>query len=163
MPGMEWEALPITAEDAREYLSWQYEPPYDFYNIAPALWERELEAMLRPAPGDCYYAVHRGGKMAGYFELHCRGKAVEIGIALRPDLTGKGNGRAFFACVLAQARRLFSPGQFVLHVAAWNGRAWQLYQAAGFREAGRECWQIGGNAVDFIRMEMPARSFFEKT
>lgn len=163
MPGAEWEALPITAEGAREYLGWQYEPPYDFYNIAPKLWEREIKAMLQPAPGDCYYAVHCGGKMAGCFELHCRGKTVEIGVALRPDLTGKGNGRAFLACVLAQAQQLFLPEQFALHVAAWNGRARRLYQAAGFQEAGRECWQIRGSAVDFIRMEMPVQAFFEKT
>ncbi len=103
----EWEALPITAGQAREHLGWQYEPPYDFYNIAPKLWEREIRAMLQPAPGDCCYAVHRGGKMAGYFELHCRGKTVEIGVALRPDLTGKGHGRAFLACVLAQAWQFF--------------------------------------------------------
>lgn len=161
MLGMEWEPQPITAKDAREYFSWQYEPPYDFYNIAPGLWE--LNAMLRPAPGDFYYAVHSGGKMAGYFELHCRGNTAEIGIVLRPDLTEKGHGRAFLACVLAQVLRCCRPEEFALYVAAWNRRAWRLYQAAGFEEAGRECRQIGGSTVNFIRMEMPARAFFEKT
>lgn len=163
MPGGEWEARPIAQPEAREYLGWQYEPPYDFYNIAPALWERELGAMLHPAPGDFYYAVHRGGQMAGYFELHCRQNAAEIGIALRPDLTGKGNGRGFLACVLAQARHLCQAERFVLYVAAWNERARRLYRWAGFEETGRQRWQVAGSAVEFIRMELPIQAFFEKT
>ena len=99
----EWEALPITAGQAREHLGWQYEPPYGFLQYRA----KAVGRMLRPMPGG-YYAVHRGGKMAGYFELHCRGKTVEIGVALRPDLTGKGHGRAFLACVLAQAWQFFA-------------------------------------------------------
>lgn len=98
----EWEALPITAGQAREHLGWQYEPPYGFLQYRA----KAVGRMLRPMPGG-YYAVYRGGKMAGYFELHCRGKTVEIGVALRPDLTGKGHGRAFLACVLAQAWQFF--------------------------------------------------------
>ncbi len=163
MPAREFKAVPITRAYAKEYLSWQYEPPYDFYTIAPKYWEREMGEIFQPAPEDSYYAVLRDGKMAGYFELHHREETVEIGVALRPELTGKGYGRAFLACVLEQAWARYQPQKFALRVAAWNERAQRLYRAAGFRETGRAIRQANGKDTQFILMQMPAAAFLEKS
>lgn len=63
----------LVREYARQYLRWQYEPPYDLYTIAPEFWERELAEMFRLKTDDAYYAVLESGELAGYFELHHRG------------------------------------------------------------------------------------------
>ena len=110
-----------------------------FYNIAPKLWEG-CSGLNCIAGGRLWRLALRFGRIS-------REKAMA----------------ARFWPVCWRRRGSFLPEQFALHVAAWNGRARRLYQAAGFREAGRECWQIGGSAVDFIRMEMPVQAFFEKT
>lgn len=159
MPAGKFKAVPITRAYAKEYLGWQYEPPYDFYTIAPEYWEREMSEIFQPAPGNCYYAALYDGKMAGYFELHHRKETVEIGVALRPELTGKGHGRAFLACVLEQAWARYQPKEFTLCVAAWNERAKRLYRAIGFKEIGSAILQANGRATQFILMQMQAAGF----
>ena len=79
---------------------------------------------------------------------------VEIGLGLRPDLTGRGLGLQFFLgrCLVREAT--FGDERVVLNVAAFNERAITVYRRAGFRETGRhmrtfERW----GEVEFLEME----------
>jgi hypothetical protein len=55
----------LTAEDAATILSWQYAPPYDFYNHAGPSREAVAD-LLRPEYG--YHAIQCAqGRMIGYF------------------------------------------------------------------------------------------------
>src|SRR2546421_416682 len=67
-----------------------------------------------------------------------RGDEVEVGLGLRPDLTGRGLGESFSRAALDFARAEWSPRRFRLYVAAWNRRALRVYERLGFREAGRQ-------------------------
>ena len=82
---------------------------------------------------------------------------VEIGIGLRPDLTGQGRGESFLRAQLEYARSQWQPATLRLFVAAWNERAIRLYRRLGFREVARETrrFELVGEH-EFIQMERAA-------
>jgi ribosomal-protein-alanine N-acetyltransferase len=104
--------------------------------------ERHFEA--RDADGD----------LAGFYYFETKGDALEYGLGMRPDLTGRGDGLEFVLAGLEFARRRFAPTRIILNVAAFNQRARVVYERAGFRVTGRhvrrfERW----GKVEFIEME----------
>lgn len=138
-------ALAITAMDrdsALEIAGWRYQPPYDLYNIdGDGL---ALAHLTRPEAG--YYRIDDGDELVGFccFGEEARvpggdygAAAVDIGLGVRPDLTGRGQGRRYFGAVVGFAEREYTPPALRLSVATFNSRAIRLYQSAGFREVQR--------------------------
>ena len=82
---------------------------------------------------------------------------VDVGIGLRPELTGHGLGESFLRAQLDYATSQWSPATFRLFVAAWNGRAIRLYERLGFSEVGRQTrhFELVGEH-EFIQMERTA-------
>jgi RimJ/RimL family protein N-acetyltransferase len=146
-----------TDAHASEVATWHYEPPYDFYDLAsdPA----DAAEMRDPARASHFRAVLADGDdrldAFWYFDRH--DDVVEVGIGLRPDLTGRGQGESFLRAQLEYASRSWQPKTFRLFVAAWNERAIRLYERLGFREVGREMRSfelVGGH--EFVQMERAA-------
>ncbi|WP_199692577.1 GNAT family N-acetyltransferase [Lactobacillus sp. ESL0233] len=75
---------------------WHYSGQYDFYNMEndPEDFEEIITSRLR---GNKYYQVlDDKDELVGYFCLErLSEKKVEIGLGLRPDLTGQGLGIKF--------------------------------------------------------------------
>lgn len=80
------------------------------------------------------------------------GRAAEIGLGLRPDLTGRGLGESFVRACLRFASAALGAQRYTLAVAALNRRAITVYERAGFREAGRFEHHTNGGVHAFIRM-----------
>jgi len=139
-----------------EVLRWAYEPPYDFYDLAS---DPEDEAALRdPARAHHRRAVlAEDGRLDAYWYFDWHDDVVEVGIGLRPDLTGRGLGESFLRAQLDYARRTWRPATFRLFVTAWNERAIRLYGRLGFREVDRETrrFELVGEH-EFLRMERAA-------
>ncbi len=139
-----------------EVVKWHYEPPYDFYDLASD--PDDAAAMADPARAD-----HRRGVLGEdesldaflWFDWH--DDVVEVGIGLRPDLTGRGLGESFMRAQLEYASQQWRPATFRLFVAAWNERAIRLYERLGFREVARETrhFELVGDH-EFVRMERAA-------
>jgi len=121
--------------------AWRYEPPYDAYNADPGGADAFVEAFLDPR-----YAYHTvtdaRGDLVGYccFGLDARvpggdysADALDVGLGMRPDLTGQGCGSCFLTAVLGFARQAFAPLAFRLTLAVFNQRALKVYERAGFR------------------------------
>jgi RimJ/RimL family protein N-acetyltransferase len=141
---------------AREVEGWQYEPPYDFYDLRsdPA----DAAEMRDEAKRDHYRAVLADrGRLDAFWYFDWHEDVVEVGIGLRPDLTGRGLGESFFQAQLDYACREWRPTRLRLFVTAWNERAIRLYDRLGFREVGRETrhFELVGDH-EFLRMERPA-------
>ncbi|MDB5075692.1 MAG: family N-acetyltransferase [Chloroflexi bacterium] len=141
---MPWHFAKLTESQAKNITAWRYPPPYDLYNAAND--QEELDELLnRDSP---YYGVTNGhGGLIGFFcfnetarvpaghraGAYAEPGAVDLGLGMRPDLTGKGLGLPFVLAGIEFARSTFTPTLFRLTVATFNARAMRVYERAGFR------------------------------
>jgi RimJ/RimL family protein N-acetyltransferase len=125
--------------------AWRYEPPYDFY-------DGDEEPVLNPER--FFEARDDDGILVGFYYFEQKGDALEYGLGMRPDLTGRGLGLAFFRVGLEFGRERFAPKRIVLNVAAFNDRARIVYERAGFRVTGSHIRSFARwGDVEFIEME----------
>jgi ribosomal-protein-alanine N-acetyltransferase len=119
---------PMNAADFEDMASWRYEPPYEFY-------DSNVEPVLNP---ERFFAVRDdSGALVGHYYFQMKGDALEYGIGLRPELTGRGLGLVIFRAGLDFGKERFAPASVTLAVAAFNARAISVYERGGFRETGR--------------------------
>jgi ribosomal-protein-alanine N-acetyltransferase len=146
----------MTNQEAQEIAGWRYAPPYDFYDWVSDLDDLAelLDACRR---GDDYFsASDEQGALAGSFQFRRNGIVVEVGLGLRPDLTGKGLGRGFLVAGLDFARWSFSPDIFRLSVATFNERAIKVYESVGFVAGRTYPHETNGGVYEFLEMERRA-------
>lgn len=150
---------PIEASDAEEISRWRYPGPYATYNGDPS----SVAGILDPRHN--YHAVTGpDGDLVGYFcfgidatvpagrELGLYGdEALDVGLGMRPDLTGRGLGFGFVLAGLDFGRETYAPRAFRLTVAASNSRAVKVYERAGFEAARR----FGDGRSDWLLMKRP--------
>jgi [ribosomal protein S18]-alanine N-acetyltransferase len=150
------DALPVsfrvmTQEDALEVSGWHYPPPYDFYDATADAGD--LAELLDPElRAGNYLAAVVGGGVVGFAQLVADAGTVDVGLGLRPDLTGHGLGAGFLEAVLAEARSRHAPERFTLSVAAFNERAIVIYERAGFAEVARRQHSTNGGVHEFVAM-----------
>lgn len=148
---------PLTQAQAETIAGWHYPAPFSFYDWAEDA--ADLAEVLDPAlRGDVYFAVERGDdELIGYFSFKWREpRVLEIGLGLRPDLTGRGLGGAFVQAGLDYARTRLGPENFVLAVATFNRRAITVYERAGFRAVRTYMHTTNGGDWEFLEMRRPA-------
>ena len=137
---------PASAADLAEVATWVYGPPYEFY-------DRDVDGHVE-SPERFYAARDESGELLGFYYFDEQPTALEYGLGLRPNLTGRGLGLEFFDTGLAFARDRFRPSKVKLSVAAFNDRARIVYERAGFVVVGRHTrrFERWGD-VEFIDME----------
>jgi RimJ/RimL family protein N-acetyltransferase len=128
---MSYRFQPVDASTAGAILSWQYEPPYDFYNPDPSAGRHGVDLLLDPA--NAYHAiVDEHGALVGYccFGPDARvsgapedDEALDVGAGVRPDLVGKGGGRALLSAIVEFAGRRFGRRALRATIAEFNQRA----------------------------------------
>ncbi|WP_042149498.1 GNAT family N-acetyltransferase [Paucisalibacillus sp. EB02] len=135
---MELSTRKMTDEYAIEILGWKYESPYDLYNNVLS-----GEAILE-LTRHSYKAILSDEKVVGFF---CTGKdaqvpaghefgaykddCIDIGLGMRPDLTGNGLGSKFLHYILEKIQHEYD-GCIRLTVADFNKRAIHLYEKFNF-------------------------------
>lgn len=137
---MEFRFAPITEVEARVVLGWRYPGIDTLYRPNPDEIEEDIRALLRP---EYHYhaAFDSEGILVGFC---CFGEdaqvpggdyglpALDVGLGLHPDLTGRGLSHAFLAAILELGRALFAPEYFRATVAAINVRSLRMFERAGF-------------------------------
>ena len=97
------------------------------------------------------------GSLAGFFEFVVLGDEIEVGLGLRPDLTGRGLGPGYLEAGLVFARARWAPARFTLDVYPWNERAIRAYEHAGFVRGETYVRRSDdGTEKQFLRMARPA-------
>jgi [ribosomal protein S18]-alanine N-acetyltransferase len=157
---------PMTEEAARAVLAWRYEAIYAFYNADLHDLHDGLQEMLA---GSYYAAMDEQGALVGFFcfgmpaqvpGVHLYGlyadDALDIGLGMRPDLTGRRLGREFLTAGLDFARRRFAPATFRLAVAAFNQRAIRLYEKVGFQAVATFVSPTRNGEASFLLMTLLA-------
>ena len=148
---------PMNDEEAREISGWSYDPPYDFYDATSDPGDlAELLDRKRRQEGAYYAAFDERGALVGFFQFEKKGRIVEVGLGLRPDLTGRKLGLGFMLAGLEFARRQFSPTGFQLSVATFNERAILVYERAGFRRGEVFMHHTNGGDHPFLLMTREA-------
>lgn len=160
---MEFAFKEMSKREAREIAGWKYEPPYDFYDLAKD--PEDLEEILDAEKRRGYFSVTSDGELVGYFCFGCEARvpggdysaeAVDVGLGMRPNLTGKGLGLEFLEAGLGFAKGRFSPAHFRLSVAKFNERAIKVYEHAGFVKTESFIQNTNGGGHPFILMTRPA-------
>ncbi|WP_405173962.1 GNAT family N-acetyltransferase [Paenibacillus sp. FSL H8-0260] len=144
----------LNADAAKDILSWQYDPPYDFYNNE--LTPEAISEMLEEA----FFSVLDADKqLIGFFCVGSPAQVpndkytysqdfIDVGLGMKPELTGQGNGTLFFTTVLNYINERCEEKPKRLTVAKFNDRAIRLYEKLGFsREA-----EIVKGTTEFIIM-----------
>ncbi|WP_341457194.1 GNAT family N-acetyltransferase [Oceanobacillus zhaokaii] len=130
----------MTENYAIEILCWKYQKPYDFYNHVLT-----SDAILELLTNKYFVVLDKYNQLIGYF---CTGKSarvpagerldayngkfVDVGIGMKPELTGKGKGFEFFSTILSFIEENYNNNPIRLTVAAFNERAIHLYEKLGF-------------------------------
>lgn len=155
--------IPLEECHAWEILSWKYPTPYDFYN-APVddYGAHYVRQFMRPdlqfhavldehetLVGFCSFGLD--GQVAGgnYEE-----SALDIGLGMKPALTGQGRGQGFFEAILQHGLSLSQLEKIRLTVADFNRRALTLYQKFGFEQ--KECFLDDLTQVPYTILVRPA-------
>ncbi len=149
---MEFTFKPMREEDAQQIAAWHYAAPYDFYDMEQDL--EDLAELLAPQSWqEPHYAVfNEEHELIGFFSFHQAEQTREIGLGLRPDLTGKGLGRAFINAGLAFGQERYAVMMWSLSVATFNTRAIRLYEQVGFTALKTFMQRTNGGEYEFLRM-----------
>ncbi|HHP1112618.1 GNAT family N-acetyltransferase [Bacillus cereus group sp. MYBK163-2] len=133
----------LTKEEAMEINTWTYEEPYSLYSFSG-----EKEVIEELLDGTYYGCCDDQGDLIGYFcfganaqvpggrdaNLYGGEDVIDIGLGMKPALTGKGIGKEFFQAGIAFATKEFNAKMFRLSVATFNTRAITLYKNIGFKQ-----------------------------
>ena len=143
-------------EEALEISGWHYEPPYDFYDATSDA--DDLQELLDPKRRkDAYFSVFdEDSVLVGFFQFERAGKTVDVGLGMRPDLTGQGLGVEYLLAGLEFARGRYAPDRFTLSVATFNERAILVYERAGFRRNNEYMHHTNGGEYLFLSMAREA-------
>ncbi len=133
--------------------TWHYEGVYAFYDIE-ADEDDLVEFLDAEQRGESVFAITSDSDLIGFVSVaRTEAETVDIGLGMRPDLTGNGGGRAFLSSILDFIDATYAPRRITLAVAAFNERAIRLYEACGFKQTGSFQQPTNGSVYDFIRME----------
>jgi ribosomal-protein-alanine N-acetyltransferase len=136
---------PLTTDQVRDFLQWQYSGPYAMYNMSAEDEETQILFFLDPQNG--YFAItDNEGTLLGFCNFGADARvpggdysveAIDIGMGMRPDLTGQGNGKLYAGAVFDFAKIQYAGQQHRVTIAEFNQRAQQLCRKVGFKQVER--------------------------
>jgi ribosomal-protein-alanine N-acetyltransferase len=147
---------PLDEKSAQTILQWKYDVPYDIYNLASSDPENTLRYLLYPQ--NAFYGIYgQQGQLEAYCSFGPDGQvpggnystpALDIGLGIRPDLTGQGHGAEYVNAVINFAYSTYKPERFRVTIAAFNSRALRVWEKAGFQVVQK--FQGGWENMDFV-------------
>lgn len=143
----------MTQEEAEEIAyNRHYEGKYSFYDIAAD--EEDLDEFLHDeSRGNHTFSVKENGTLIGFFTV-CKmnNGTVDIGLGMRPDITGNGFGLQFVNAGLAFSEEKYGCNYITLSVVKFNERAIKVYKRAGFEAVGTFIQKTNGSCFEFLKM-----------
>lgn len=136
---------PVTENDVREFSAWRNDPPYEVYDITGHSVEENVAYFLSPEVNghvlvdedDALFGFITFGEDARVPGGDYSAPGIDIGLGIRPDATGRGNGSRFVATVIAFATEAFEARTLRVTVAEWNTRALRVWEGADFDRSQR--------------------------
>lgn len=132
----------LARSEAAQILRWRYEAPFDFYN-PPDHDDPEVFIQQFLARENGFHSVFDHQHVfIGFCSFGLDGQvnggdyqndALDIGLGMSPDLTGRGLGLQFVQTILAFGRQEKRASRLRLTVADFNQRAIKVYEQCGFQ------------------------------
>lgn len=148
--------IPLDEAAAREIIRWRYDPPYDFYDYRLEETEKEIRYLADPA--NKLFGIYDGrDELIGYCSYggdaqvpggNYAADALDIGLGIRPDLTGRGLGGTVIRELLEFVARKSLNARFRVTIASFNNRARRAWEKAGFVETSR--FRRGKDGAEFV-------------
>lgn len=131
---------PIVPSQIYSISAWTYEPPYDIYNLVYPPEAEDIDYWLDPniyvqaivnpwnvLVAFCSFGLDGQVPGGDYSE-----EALDIGMGVRPDLTGRGHGATLVEATCRFAASQYRPEKLRVTVASQNARALRVWQKQGF-------------------------------
>src|SRR6185503_768490 len=148
----------LDESSAATILDWNYEPPHNIYNLASPEPEDTLHYMLDPQ--NAFYGIYdQQDRLEAFCSFGPDGQvsggdysmsALDIGLGVRPDLTGQGHGDVYVKAVIDFANSTYAPERLRVTIAAFNRRARRVWEKAGFQEVQK--FTGGWENMEFVIM-----------
>jgi len=149
---------PAEKKHAREFVNWRYEPPYDVYNCPPE--EIGDAALYNIDPTNNVYAMlDQNEELIGYCSYgrdaqvpggNYNEEALDIGLMIKPELTGQGMGVVFAKEVIRNGVNNYEPKKLRVTIAAFNKRAMRVWEKNGFEQ--NQTFERSENRMEFVIM-----------
>jgi RimJ/RimL family protein N-acetyltransferase len=132
---------PTDEGSARAFLQWKYEPSYEIYNYQSEHFEEDLAYHIDPSNN--IYSIYQNDELIGYCSFGNDARvpggdyskeALDIGLMIKPELTGQGLGSEYVNDVIQFARTQFLPRRFRVTILAANLRARRVWEKNGFQK-----------------------------
>ncbi|MEH7250733.1 GNAT family protein [Neobacillus niacini] len=144
----------LTQEQAANIaFNWHYDGEYSFYDIEAD--KDDLDEFLNSEErGNSTFAVTKENELVAFLNIsEIANRTFDIGLGMRPDLTGKGNGIEFLRAGINFIQSEFKPEIITLSVATFNQRAIKLYRKVGFKDVETFMQDTNGSTFKFLKME----------
>jgi ribosomal-protein-alanine N-acetyltransferase len=152
---------PMRKNEAIDVVRWKYKPPYSLYNM-----KGDNETIEELLDGSYFSVSNEQSELIGYFcfgsnaqvpggnilSLYKDQTAIDIGLGMHPDLTGRGLGLGFLKAGLTFARGRYDVDRFRLSVATFNQRAIAVYEKAGFKPVQTFMSRTKSDDIEFLLM-----------
>lgn len=70
---------------------WKYPKPYSFYNMTEDI--EDYNEIINPEKRkNCYFSIKDEKLLIGFFSVEKNSNSIILGLGMRPELTGNGNG-----------------------------------------------------------------------
>lgn len=130
-----------------------YDGEYSFYDMEADM--EDLDDFLNPVTrGNTIFAVTNNDGLIAFLSVDKVDDTIfEIGLGMRPDLTGRGRGLEFLKAAMDFVKSEFKAEKITLSVATFNQRAIKVYRKIGFKDKGTFMQDTNGSIFEFLKME----------
>ncbi len=156
---------PMDQTEALEIANkWKYPAPYNFYDMT-ADQEDYDEILNKEQRKNTYFSVKNNNELVGFFCVFPKDYSsknhIEMGIGMKPKLTGAGFGKSFVQLVVDYLNKHYFRPTIWLSVADFNQRAMKVYEQVGFRYIQKVQQEANGGEYTFVIMnnEVKASQF----
>jgi ribosomal-protein-alanine N-acetyltransferase len=151
---MEYKFSIMTQKQAEDIaFNWHYDGEYSFYDMEAD--KEDLDEFLNPETrGNSMFAVTNDGELIAFFSVNkVADTTFDIGLGMRPNLTGRGKGLEFLKAAVDFVKSEYETEKITLSVATFNQRAIKVYRKIGFKDVGTFMQDTNGNTFEFLKME----------
>ena len=149
---MEYQFTSMTQEQAEDIAyTWHYDGEYSFYDMEAD--QEDLAEFLNPETrGETMFAVTYKDELVAFLSVaRVTGKTFDIGLGMKPSLTGRGKGAEFLKAAIDFVKSEFRAKKITLSVAVFNQRAIKVYRKMGFEEVGMMMQKTNGSTFEFLK------------